>query len=187
MQHPEQTRVVVTVTHDDGASDYFERVSQSFAEYDESGGPLYQGTRLWGTGDGTTTVGAGQNPDEVKDPWFPGPGGTRFLVFSFLPKSEGGGVVPGSAGGNAATDTQMTDFAAALDPDRPGMHISDTVDFVYVLSGEMYLELDRREVFLKQGDAVIGRGGWHNWRVETEEPCTIVSLMLGALRQEGAG
>jgi len=184
VQHPEQTRVVVTTTDDDGASGYFELVAKAFAEYDESGGPLYAGTRLWGTPDGTTCVGAGQNPNEVKDPWFPGPGGTRFLVFSFMPKSQGGGVVPHSAAGDEARKTEMTDFASTLDPDRPGMHMSDTVDFVYVVSGEMYLELDHGEVHVKQGDAVVGRGGWHNWRVETEDPCTILSLMLGAERAE---
>ncbi len=183
MQHPQQTRVVVTTTSEDGSSGHFERVVDSFAEYDENGGPLYQGTRLWGTEDGTAVVGAGQNPDEVKDPWFPGPGGTRFLVFSFLPKSQGGGAVPHSADGEADTQTEMTEFASTLDPDRPGMHMSDTLDFVYVLSGEMYLELDRGEVLVKQGDAVVGRGGWHNWRVETEEPCVIMSLMLGAERR----
>jgi mannose-6-phosphate isomerase-like protein (cupin superfamily) len=174
--------VVVTTTDDDGGSGYIELIAQSFAEHDQNGAPLYAGTRLWGTPDGTARVGAGQNADEVKDPWFPGPGGTRFLVFSFMPKSQGGSVVPRSADGDDARETEMTDFASTMDPDRPGMHMSDTVDFVYVLSGEMYLELDRGEVLVRQGDAVVGRGGWHNWRVETEDPCIIVSLMLGADR-----
>jgi mannose-6-phosphate isomerase-like protein (cupin superfamily) len=182
MSHPPRTRIIVTTTNADGSSDYSERVSESFVEHDDAGHPLYQGTRLWGTADGCSVVGAGQNPDEVKDPWFPGPGGTRFLVFSFLPKSEGGGVVPHAADG-AGGDTEMTDFVSTLDPGRPGMHMSDTLDFVYILQGQMYLELDSGEVLVRQGDAIVGRGGWHNWRVETPEPCTIVSLMLGAERR----
>ena len=78
----------------------------------------------------------------------------------------------------------MSEFADAFDPDRPGMHISDSVDFVFVASGEVVMELECREILAKAGDVVIMRGGWHNWRNETDKPCTVVSVMVGAERVE---
>ena len=40
---------------------------------------------LWGTDDGTPVAGAGQDPSPVPFPFFPGPGGTRFIVVRFPP------------------------------------------------------------------------------------------------------
>ena len=94
MQHPEQTRVVVTVTHDDGASDYFERVSQSFAEYDESGARFTRAHDCGGPGTARRRWAPGRTLTKSRILGFPDRGAPRFLVFSFLPKSEGGGVVP---------------------------------------------------------------------------------------------
>ena len=73
-------------------------------------------------------------------------------------------------------------FTEAFDPERPGMHISDSVDFVHVLSGEVVMELEAGELLVKEGDIVIMRGGWHNWRNETNRPCTVASVMVGAHR-----
>nr|WP_276613916.1 cupin domain-containing protein [Rhodococcus sp. 14C212] len=66
------------------------------------------------------------------------------------------------------------------------MHITDTIDFVHVLSGEMIMELDRREVLVRKGDTIIMRGAWHNWRNEGTEPCTVASVLVGANRSDKA-
>ena len=80
---------------------------------------------------------------------------------------------------------ESSNFVEAFDPERPGMHISDTIDYVHVLSGEMILELERGEVLVKAGDLIVMRGGWHNWRNESDEPCTVSSVMVGAHRTNG--
>ena len=36
---------------------------------------------------------------------------------------------------------------------------------------------------VQQGDLIIMRGGWHNWRNETDQPCTVASVMVGAQRR----
>jgi len=77
---------------------------------------------------------------------------------------------------------EPSNFLDAYDPDKPGAHTSDTVDFVHVLSGEVTLQLERRDVKLKPGDMVIMRGTWHIWRNEGTEPCTVSSVMVGAKR-----
>jgi quercetin dioxygenase-like cupin family protein len=62
-----------------------------------------------------------------------------------------------------------------------GMHVSDTVDYGIVVSGEVCLELDDgKEVRLKQGDCVVQNGTRHNWRNRGAEVCVIAFVLIGA-------
>ena len=46
-----------------------------------------------------------------------------------------------------------------MEPDNPGMHTTDTIDFEVVLSGEVVLELDDgAETVLRPGDTVVQNG-----------------------------
>ena len=64
------------------------------------------------------------------------------------------------------------------DPARPGMHATDTLDFMVVLEGEIVLGLDDGEHTLGPGDTVIQRGTMHRWRVASETPCVYAVCML---------
>ncbi len=64
------------------------------------------------------------------------------------------------------------------DPDEPGMHATDTLDFMTVIDGRIVLGLDDGEHELGPGDVVIQRGNRHRWRVVSDEPCTYVVCML---------
>jgi quercetin dioxygenase-like cupin family protein len=80
-------------------------------------------------------------------------------------------------------DRQMPGAIAAMEPDAPGMHITDSIDYVLVVSGEATLELDNGEqTVLRAGDAVIQNGTRHAWRNHGTEPCTIVGVAIGANR-----
>jgi mannose-6-phosphate isomerase-like protein (cupin superfamily) len=70
-----------------------------------------------------------------------------------------------------------------LEPDTPGMHTTDTIDYLYVASGEAILELDDgAEVTVRTGDAIVQNGTRHRWRNEGTEPCVIVVVLIGARR-----
>src|SRR5262249_40429043 len=74
-------------------------------------------------------------------------------------------------------------LAEAMEPDNPGMHTTDTVDFDVVMSGEVWLELDDGgEVHLKAGDCVVQNGTRHGWSNRTSKPCTIAVALLGMVR-----
>ncbi|MXP23525.1 cupin domain-containing protein [Gordonia sp. HNM0687] len=184
MHHPDTARVVVTRVEDDGTSDYYERTVEALTEYDADQNPLFKGSLLWGTSEGIGTVGPGQNPEPETDPFFPPVGGVRFVFFTFLPKSEGSGDIDRYRVEDTESASDMPGLAESFSEDRPGMHITDSIDFVHVLSGEMILELDRREVLVKKGDTIIMRGAWHNWRNEGTEPCTVASVLVGTTRTE---
>ncbi len=184
MYHPEISRVILTRNEDDGTSDFEVLSLKADTPLNDAGDPVFTVSQLWGTPDGIAQVGPGVNPPQVIEPWFPGAGGVRFRFFTFLPvpskektKGETEPLLLEKAKGEG-----LSSFTTAFDPHRPGMHISDSVDFVFVMSGEVVMELERREILVKQGDIVIMRGGWHNWRNETEQPCTVASVMVGANR-----
>ncbi len=66
--------------------------------------------------------------------------------------------------------------AAAGGPGAPHPYMQRTrsLDFCYVLEGEITLVLDTEEVHLKEGDTVIQRGTRHAWSNRSDKPCLVV-------------
>ena len=93
MEHPERARVVVTWDDEDGASDYFEHTVDAVVRIGRRWQTSVQGQPSLGTGDGIGAVGPGTQSEPVINPWFPGPGGVRFNLFTFLPASDGAGEI----------------------------------------------------------------------------------------------
>jgi quercetin dioxygenase-like cupin family protein/DNA-binding transcriptional ArsR family regulator len=119
-------------------------------------------TWLWLDGVATTVDDGGEEPDgpiRLEPP----PGGCSVRIIRFPGASEGGGDwIP----------------VEGADPDRPGMHATDTLDFMVVIGGRIALGLDDGEHELGPGDVVIQRGNPHRWRVVGDEPCTYLVCML---------
>ena len=68
-----------------------------------------------------------------------------------------------------------------MEPDAPGMHTTDTIDFEVVLEGEIWLELDDGvTVHLKAGDTVVQNGTRHAWRNHGTETCRLAVFICGA-------
>jgi quercetin dioxygenase-like cupin family protein len=60
-----------------------------------------------------------------------------------------------------------------------GMHRTQTIDFVQVISGEIYLVLSGGdELRLGPGDTVVQRGATHAWENRTDEPCVMSAIMV---------
>jgi len=81
-------------------------------------------------------------------------------------------------------EDKLPGIAAYMESDHPGMHTTDTIDFEYVISGEVWLELDDGvEVHLRAGDTVVQNGTRHTWHNKGSEPCRMVLCMVGAQRR----
>lgn len=78
----------------------------------------------------------------------PPPGGTRITFASFQPSKD-----PKPSLQN-----------------RQGFHRTATIDYIFLLSGEVVLLLDVEEVTLKAGDIVIQRNTEHAWRNDGQTP-----------------
>lgn len=63
---------------------------------------------------------------------------------------------------------------------HPLMHQTDTLDYVIILSGEIYLIVENEETLLHAGDIVVQRGTNHAWSNRSEEPCVQLAILIDA-------
>ena len=143
--------------------------------------PGFEFFRLWG-GDEAPTF-----PDDGSPlpghAYFPPLGGFRFGLFTVGPESEAIAEDVDIKSALISMETGLPGMAAHIEPGDPGMHTTDTVDFGYVISGEVFLQLDDgAEVHLKAGDTVVQSGTRHRWVNRTDEPCRLVIAVVGAQR-----
>ena len=66
-------------------------------------------------------------------------------------------------------------------------HRTDSVDYGIVLSGEIWMELDEKEVHLKAGDVIVQRGTIHNWVNRGTEPCLVAFILIATEGGEATG
>jgi mannose-6-phosphate isomerase-like protein (cupin superfamily) len=141
--------------------------------------------RLWGRDERPTFPDDGSpRPAEA---WYPPRDGSRFMINTIPP----GELVPRPDLDTAAAvdelERQMPGAMAAMEPDGLGMHTTDSIDYVMVVSGELTLELDDGErTVLRTGDVVVQNGTRHAWRNHGTESCTIVGVAIGAARTPSA-
>lgn len=118
--------------------------------------------------------------------FFPPPAGFRFLIWSIGPD---GVPIPDDVDVGAALAEMreaLPGMLEVIEPDHPGMHTTDTIDFNVVLSGEAWLELDDgAEVRLTAGDCVVQNGTRHAWHNRTDAPVTVATTLVGASRAAG--
>jgi mannose-6-phosphate isomerase-like protein (cupin superfamily) len=110
-------------------------------------------------------------------------GGYRFALTSIPPGTVS---VPADLDLQTALaemEVKLPGMVAYLEPDNPGMHTTDTIDFEVVLSGEVILELDDGvEKVLRPGDTVVQNGTRHRWRNRGIEPAVLAAFLIGAHR-----
>lgn len=70
---------------------------------------------------------------------------------------------------------------------HPGMHTTATVDYIVILTGEIWALVDEGEVLLKAGDCFIQRGTNHAWSNRSDKPCRFVAVLVDAVPVPGAG
>lgn len=116
-------------------------------------------------------------------PLVPAPGETSLVIVQFPPDSVYAS--PGFDGAAAGPELVAfaPDFAACFEPDAPGVHTTDSIDYDIVLDGEIWLELDDETVHLRQGDVVVQSGTRHAWRNQGDRPATLAFVLIGATRR----
>jgi mannose-6-phosphate isomerase-like protein (cupin superfamily) len=138
---------------------------------------------LWGGDAVSRFPDAGARP--AAPLYFPPVGGFRFALFTVPPESVMRAGFSDPTALLAELDEKLPGLAGPLEPDAPGMHTTDTIDFEYVISGRVVLELDDgAKVELGPGDTVVQNGTRHAWRNPFDEPCRMVVCLIGAERAE---
>ena len=117
---------------------------------------------------------AGGDSSEQGFPLHPSAGGATVRLIRLPPPAAG-----------SSLDSQWLRVAGD-DPDRPGTHTTDTLDFEVIVDGEIVLGLDDGEHQLRAGDVVVQRGTAHRWRVTGDRPCTYLAVMVRPVGSESS-
>jgi mannose-6-phosphate isomerase-like protein (cupin superfamily) len=146
--------------------------------------PGWEIGRLWGADQAPTFPGDGG--PTAQSSYFPPVGGYRFGLVTVPPATVSAPADLDLQAGLAEMEEMLPGLMGYVEPDNPGMHTTDTIDFEVVLSGELILELDDGvETVLRPGDTVVQNGTRHRWANRGTEPAVFAVFMVGAHRAAG--
>jgi hypothetical protein len=115
--------------------------------------------------------------------FLPGPGESRLMFVTFPPDSVMMRADFDGAAFGAEFGQLLPGLAQTFEPDAPGMHTTDSIDYDIVLDGEVHLELDGgKEVLLKKHDVAVQQGNRHAWRNKGTQPATLLFVLMGKQR-----
>jgi len=135
--------------------------------------------RLWGADEAPTFPDDGR--PTAQPSFFPPVGAYRFALFTVPPAPVSAPADLDLQAALAEMEEKLPGMLAYVEPDNPGMHTTDTIDFEVVLSGEVILELDDGvEKVLRAGDTVVQNGTRHRWRNRGTEPAVLAVSLIGA-------
>jgi mannose-6-phosphate isomerase-like protein (cupin superfamily) len=118
-----------------------------------------------------------------KTTFFPPQGGFRFFVLTLPPGDPNPSGDIDLEAGFREMEERLPGVTDWFEADNPGMHRTDTVDMLLVISGEITLELDDGvERTLGPGDVVIQNGTRHRWHNRGTEPVVMACALVGASR-----
>jgi quercetin dioxygenase-like cupin family protein len=135
-------------------------------------------TELWGSDEIPRFPNNGSRPHYEN--FFPPAAGHRFFLNSILPSTAGPPQVAESTtvGGGKTLSKGVAEILEK--GEAAGMHTTDSVDLIVVLSGVAGLEFDDGEkILLHAGDAFVQNGTRHRWFNPGSEPATFAAFILG--------
>lgn len=133
---------------------------------------------LWRTGSARDPVPVRRLVDLTEPTLEPPPGGTKFSIAEIPPAKD------------SADAASAEEIFGALDSQHvmvegahPTMHATETIDYAVVLSGELYLILDREEVLVRTGDFVVQGGVRHTWENRSDASALLLAVLVSAKRE----
>ena len=141
--------------------------------------PGFEFQRVWGSDAKPTFPDNGSKPHAPA--YFPPNNGFRFGTFTVPPDQALDLSTIDVMAALGAMEHTLPGMAAHMEIDNPGMHTTATIDYEYIVSGRVLLELDDGvTVEVGPGDTVVQNGTRHSWRNPFAEPCTMVVVLVGA-------
>ncbi|MCJ1674576.1 nuclear transport factor 2 family protein [Rathayibacter sp. VKM Ac-2929] len=165
-----RSRLIVTGVDGDGRSVFLSDEPTT----DRLVGDGYTRNQLWQGLSVPTPVTAPNGPGDASViP--PPPNGYGYDITAFAPDSEWDY--------QAGYARLLAQSGVVPEPgDAPGMHITDTIDIVSVMYGEVHLLVDAGEKLLQAGDTTVIRGVKHAWSNRSDRPCVISAVHVSAVR-----
>ena len=63
----------------------------------------------------------------------------------------------------------------------PAMHRTPSLDYAYVIDGEIVAVLDQGEALMRAGDVLIQRGTNHAWVNRSAKACKVLFVLIDAV------
>lgn len=142
--------------------------------------PGLRGSVLWATESTPTLGGDYYDPAPNLKTIHPPTGGSVFMILTVPPDSVYTSEDFNPEKSIAEQMRLMPGIIDRMEPDAPGFHRTDTLDYVIVLTGNVWLVVGGEEVQLHPGDTVIQAGARHAWQNRGESPATLALVLLGA-------
>lgn len=109
----------------------------------------------------------------------PPSGGSVFRIVEFPPDADYLGKWDRSEA-FASLGKSGADAMDAAESRHPMMHRTETIDYAFVMKGEIWAILDAAETLMKAGDVLVQRGTNHAWSNRTDEPCWVGFVLIDA-------
>jgi mannose-6-phosphate isomerase-like protein (cupin superfamily) len=133
-------------------------------------------TLLWVTDESPADI-SGSADRAAREIGVPPPAnGSILRVVDFPPESAGGTKVD-----NAAILREMGVSNSGAPVRHAHMHRTRSIDYAFVLSGEIDMLLDDSEVHLRAGDILVQQGTNHAWVNNGREVCRIAFVLIDAM------
>ncbi len=107
----------------------------------------------------------------------PEPSGTIFRVVEIPPESRTKGIDTDAAFKALGSHNRPRPEDSAK---HPTMHKTNSVDYLVVISGEMWMVMEEGEVLLRPGDCIVQRGTNHAWVNKSDAPCVLAAILVDA-------
>ncbi len=111
----------------------------------------------------------------------PDPGGTIFRIVELPPEKETPAGLQSDAVEKIFEAMGSANKPSSQDRVRhPTMHLTDSVDYLVLISGELTMIMDVGEVTLKPGDCIVQRGTRHGWANRGDKPVVLAAVLVDA-------
>lgn len=140
--------------------------------------PGFSNTVAWAMPAAARPSAVPEDPTAALTSLMPAPGGSALTIVQFPPSAVFASIDPAAAAEEEAV--VMPGLADTFDPDMPGFHTTQTVDYQIVLTGQLLLALETGEpTLLHPGDVVIQNATKHAWSNPTDEPAVLAAVSIG--------
>ena len=100
--------------------------------------------------------------------------GTIFRVVEFPPEAAGEIDTQAAFAHMGSRNKPRAEDSAK----HPSMHKTNSIDYLVVIAGEMWMVMEEGEVLLRAGDCIVQRGTNHAWVNKSDKPCLLAAILI---------
>ena len=108
-------------------------------------------------------------------------GGAVFRLIHFLPRQRNLSNADALRMHALLKSSHVPSASELTSAKDPTMHKTNTLNYMALLSGELWMLTEVHDVLLKAGDVLIQSGGIHGWRNDGSEPAVLLAILVDAI------